>query len=128
MLFSKGRGIDIPYILRFIIESFDQNMGHSGSRYMYTCIYTHALNMFVTRVLFFEHTGPDLKISTVGSSYSLRVRAQIKFVQSLFLLSVPQDICDLSTPSINFPQEGLSRCFSPAGVTSGSRPRSSKSL
>ena len=59
---------------------------------------------------FFKHRRPEYpKISTVGSSYSLRIRARIKFVRSLFLLCVPQDLCDLSRPSATFPQEEVSR-------------------
>lgn len=59
--------------------------------------------------LFLKQHWSIVKISTVGSSYSLRVRAQIKFVRNLFLLCVPQDVCDLSTPSTMFPQEEVSR-------------------
>lgn len=59
--------------------------------------------------LFLKQHWSRVKISTVGSSYSLRVRAQIKFVRNLFLLCVQQDVCDLSTPSTMFPQEEVSR-------------------
>ena len=109
----------------FWFEQLTKKLGMSGIVYVKNCLQglclymTHVFpgnigvirfwNMFLFHAFFLKQHWSRVKISTVGSSYSLRVRAQIKFVRNLFLLCVPQDVCDLSTPSTMFPQEEVSR-------------------